>query len=1211
MKGADRMSKKLRLSAALAVVFVLVSVLSVNFIVNDEKYNANAYALTNAEFNEKLSSLYAEYDGDCDSVDQSDEYALKRIMVSNFNGNDYGAAECLYDSENDFAVLQFESSEKAEKACEKMKKDGVCAEPDGLAFVDGEKGTFCPSGSETVGTTSFINNYAMAADDVIVAVIDTGVMYDHTYIADRFYSTGYDLSSDACDDAYYDTTLAGNTYGHSTFVCGVIADNTPDTVKVLPYKVVPFGDSASSASSVISAINSAVAAGASVINISLHTTYGEANYQKAINKALLKGVCICASAPNSGALVEGAYPACNEGVITVSAMNGTELRATSGYGECIDFAAPGTNIHSTFPLEGGGSGFVYWSGTSFSTPYVAAVCADIKTVDCTLSKDEVYDTVCDFSADYGDTGYDIYFGNGVPNIGDMTYTDSVTYDYNIPSGVLNIHSAADYTAETQPWKRFSEKLTEVNVDSSVERIGDYAFYDMKSAEFTMAQTYNNVGTYAFYGCEKLTSFTFGEEVESVGSKAFSGIEGFELYGYRNTPAEERALADGLSFVSLGCKHSYIYEVFEADGEEPGYTVYTCTVCGDTHTGEYIEPELVDSGTCGENLTFRFDNTGKLTIDGSGDMYSYTDTNAPWYNYADEIKVLSIKSDVESVSPFAFYGCNIAIIRCSSANSSLSSDGTNLVDASGKLVLTSARGEYTVPDWVSQISAPAFIMSSVFIVAAENGYSTVDGLVYDSTGNIVMALPSYCDEVLTLDENVGINPYAFILTQYPKIVNAYYMNNTFGEYSIGYYLSGEMNKSELTFITAADSASGVYATENGFEINSENIGSCGENLTYLYDSERKALTLYGSGDMTVYASVSEVPWCNLLPDLDALTIPDGVTSLSPYAFYGASELDELTLPLSISAFEDDTTWYNCINIKKLTLTQGSGYSDDYVKNEVELYKFTPWYLSRKSITSMSISPDVKYIGVQMFRNSLALTELYLNCCEEIGYMAFCACSNLNDVRICSKNTVINDYAVFSYSTGYKLKMYSNQSLYGYCDSTAKDYCESFGVTLIPLGCGHSRDTELLNTENTAVFKIKTYHCNDCDFDYCVYELPDGEGSPLAVSAYSTSGVAVPNAEVYINGVYCGLTDGNGALRLEKVLYGAYPVELKVGGYTIFEGNADITEGVDSLSITLRFADFNGDSVVNAKDFAIYNKLGLNGSELFDYGRINDDNCVSIN
>ena len=63
---------------------------------------------------------------------------------------------------------------------------------------------------------------------------------------------------------------------------------------------------------------------------------------------------------------------------------------------------------------------------------------------------------------------------------------------------------------------------------------------------------------------------------------------------------------------------------------------------------------VDSGECGDNLTWTLDGDGTLTISGNGAMDDYQ-RNAPWNNSA--IKTIKIESGVKTIGSYAFYYCN--------------------------------------------------------------------------------------------------------------------------------------------------------------------------------------------------------------------------------------------------------------------------------------------------------------------------------------------------------------------------------------------------------------------------------------------------------------------------------------------------------------------------------------------------------------------------
>ena len=62
-------------------------------------------------------------------------------------------------------------------------------------------------------------------------------------------------------------------------------------------------------------------------------------------------------------------------------------------------------------------------------------------------------------------------------------------------------------------------------------------------------------------------------------------------------------------------------------------------------------EILASGTCGDDLTWTLDDTGTLTISGTGKMHSFA--WSPWDDYKDSIKTIIIKDGVTSIGSRAF------------------------------------------------------------------------------------------------------------------------------------------------------------------------------------------------------------------------------------------------------------------------------------------------------------------------------------------------------------------------------------------------------------------------------------------------------------------------------------------------------------------------------------------------------------------------------
>ena len=67
--------------------------------------------------------------------------------------------------------------------------------------------------------------------------------------------------------------------------------------------------------------------------------------------------------------------------------------------------------------------------------------------------------------------------------------------------------------------------------------------------------------------------------------------------------------------------------------------------------------IVDSGKCGDNLTWTLDNTGTLTISGTGNMYDWGDTLRPWSSKEHLVKKIIINEGVTSIGIRAFFMFN--------------------------------------------------------------------------------------------------------------------------------------------------------------------------------------------------------------------------------------------------------------------------------------------------------------------------------------------------------------------------------------------------------------------------------------------------------------------------------------------------------------------------------------------------------------------------
>jgi thermitase len=104
--------------------------------------------------------------------------------------------------------------------------------------------------------------------------------------------------------------------------------------------------------------------------------------------------------------------AASDSIMVAAATDSNDQRASwSSYGSYVDISAPGVSIYTT--LRGGGYGNV--SGTSISSPIVAATAALMISANKNLSPADIDQVLKSTAVDLGTAGYDNYYGAGRVN----------------------------------------------------------------------------------------------------------------------------------------------------------------------------------------------------------------------------------------------------------------------------------------------------------------------------------------------------------------------------------------------------------------------------------------------------------------------------------------------------------------------------------------------------------------------------------------------------------------------------------------------------------------------------------------------------------------------------------------------------------------------------------------------------------------------------
>ena len=312
-----------------------------------------------------------------------------------------------------------------------------------------------------------------------------------------------------------------------------------------------------------------------------------------------------------------------------------------------------------------------------------------------------------------------------------------------------------------------------------------------------------------------------------------------------------------------------------------------------------------SGTCGENTTWNYDSsTYTLTISGTGDMY---DNNTPWSKYQNNIKEIVISDGVTSIGRAAFFGLtkmtNITIpesvtsigklaFYCCSALTSITVDANNTVysnDEFGVLFnkdkttliqypIGSTATTYTIPDSVTTVGGYAFFdCNSLVDITLPDGLKIIEEWAFGNIKNIT--------NVVFPDSTHTIGNFAFYCCSKLKDVH-------FGS---GLEIIGKgafQNCTSITEITIPKSVTSIgnYVFFECFSlvnitVETDNQYYTSDEYGVLYNKDKTILIQYPTAHNRI-----------------AYEIPNGVTTISEYAFSHSIRLSYITFPVSVTSIE---------------------------------------------------------------------------------------------------------------------------------------------------------------------------------------------------------------------------------------------------------------------------------------------------------------------
>ena len=576
---------------------------------------------------------------------------------------------------------------------------------------------------------------------------------------------------------------------------------------------------------------------------------------------------------------------------------------------------------------------------------------------------------------------------------------------------------------------------------------------------TEANINTSINAFAFFGYDKLTSVTLGDQVTSIGYGAFYNCNNltdvyytgdindwvsirFNIYndwGSYNDNYNSNPLSNGANLYVNG--NELVTEAnIDTATSISALAFYRCTSITSVIIGEQVT-------SIGERA---FYNCNKLTSVTIGDSVTSIGDSAfsSCYSLAYIVNKSSVEFNVGSYGTSTSANPILEIVSDESEVVFVDIDGNRYkdyneeryfiknLDGSSEIEIDSSctqiyqyafygRADITsvsIPDSVTSIGSYAFyscdsltsitIPDSVTSIGsyAFSGCSSLTSItIPDSVTSIGYRAFEDCTSLtsVTIGEGVtSIENWAFDGCSSLTSITIPDSVTSIGNYAFDgcYSLVYVVNKSALEFNV------GDYGTSRSDSPILEIVSDESEvvfvdidgNRYKDYNEERYFIkNLDGSSEIEIDSSCTQIYQYAFYDrdDITSVSIPDSVTSIGDYAFYGCSSLTSITIPDSVTSIRD-YAFYNCTSLTSITIPDSVTSIGNFA------------FADCSSLTSITIPDSVTSIGNSAFEDCSSLTSITIGeGVTSIISWAFDGCSSLTSV------TIESNYAYANAGTGY--------------------------------------------------------------------------------------------------------------------------------------------------------------------------------------------------